>query len=280
MRPIWKGQISFGLINIPVELYSAAKKTDLQFKLLDSRNKAKVRYERVNEKTGRDVPWSEIVKAYEVDKKNYVILEEEDFKNAAIENTQTFEIEDFIDRKSLDCTYFEKPYYLVPTQRSEKGYVLLREVLKKKEEVAIGKVIIRTRQYLAALLPHDDVLMLNILRFAEELRDTTGLNVPKGGIKEYKITAKEVEMAEKLVESMTVKWNPKKYHDNYRDALMAWIKKKAKHGHIPMPAKQEEEGKSAEIVDFMELLKKSIKKKVSKEKKDGVKTTAKRKALK
>lgn len=261
MRPIWKGQISFGLINIPIELYSAEKRSELHFKLLDSRNKAKVRYERINEETGEEVPWNEVVKAYELSKKNYVVLEEEDFQHAAIENTQTFEIEDFVARKSVDCSYFEKPYYLAPLKRGEKGYVLLREVLKKTEKVAIGKVVIRTRQYLAVLMVHDDVLILNLLRFADEIRNPAELNIPKGSIKKYKITAKEFEMADKLVESMTVDWNPEKYRDSYRESLMHWIEKKAKLGRIPISAKKTaEEGKGAEIIDFMDLLKKSLKK--------------------
>lgn len=289
MRPIWKGQISFGLINIPIELYSAVKNSDLQFKLLDSRNKAKIKYERVNEETGDEVPWNEIVKAYEYKKKNYVVLEEEDFKRASLENTQTFEIEDFIERKNLDCTYFEKPYYLVPTKHAEKGYVLLREILKKSEKAAIGKVVIRTRQYLAVLIPHGDVLVLNLLRFAQEIRGTSELNIPKGGIKEYKITSKELDMAEKLVESMTVKWDPKKYHDDYRESLMKFIEKKAKQGNISLPPQptEEEEPKSAEIIDFMDLLKKSLKKKEPKAKKESKssakktsKTTSKRRARK
>ncbi len=261
MRPIWKGQISFGLINIPIELYSADKSRSVQFKLLDNRNHAKIHYERINEETGEQVPWDEIVKAYEVPHKGYVILNDNDFKQAAIENTQAFEIEDFIDKKNLSCLFFEKPYYLVPAKRAQKGYVLLREVLKKTEKIAIGKVIIRSRQYLAALLPLGEVLVLNLLRFADEVKSTEDLNIPTGDIKGYKISEKEMEMAQQLVESMTVDWDPEKYHDDYRDSLMKWIEKKAKLGNIPFPAKpKEEERKSAEVVDFMSLLKKSIKK--------------------
>lgn len=283
MRPIWKGQISFGLINIPIELYSAEKRTDLHFKLLDSRNKAKIRYERINEETGDEVPWSEVVKAFEYSKNKFIALEDEDFKQAAIENTQTFEIEDFVAQDSLDCTYFEKPYYLVPTKGAQKGYVLLREVLKNTHKVAVGKVVIRTRQYLAVLLAHDDVLVMDVMRFADEVRSPKDLDLPKGNLKKYKISPKEYEMAEKLVESMTVKWDPKKYHDDYREALMKWIEKKAKSGHIPLPSKtKEKEGKGAEIVDFMELLKKSLKKepKIRSEQQTTRKRPSKTKAVK
>jgi len=260
MRPIWKGQISFGLINIPIELYSAEKRKDMAFKLLDSRNKARVRYERINEETGEEVPWNEIVKAYELDKKNYVVLEDEDFKRAAIENTQTFEIEDFVSRDNLDCTYFEKPYYLVPTKNGQKGYVLLKEVLKETNKVAIGKVVIRTRQYLAALFAKDEVLVLDVLRFADEIRSIEELHIPEGGLKKFRISQKEFEMAQKLVDSMTVEWDPRKYRDDYRESLLKWIDKKARLGHIPTPRKATKAAETGtNVVDFMDLLKKSLK---------------------
>jgi DNA end-binding protein Ku len=264
MRPIWKGQISFGLINVPIELYSAEERKDIGFKLLDSRNKAKIRYERINEETGEEVPWSDIVRAYEMDKNNYVVLDEADFQQAAVENTQTFEIEDFVPQDELDSLYFEKPYYLVPAKKAQKGYVLLREVLKESKKAAIGKVVIRTRQYLAALIPQEDMLIMNVMRFADEIRSQEGLSIPQGGCKDYKISDKEFEMAVKLVDSMTVDWNPKKYHDDYRESLMKWIEKKAKKGGIPFPHKEAVKPKGAEIVDFMELLKKSSKRETSK----------------
>lgn len=262
MRPIWKGQISFGLINIPIELFTAEKRKDLAFKLLDKRNKAKIRYERVNEETGKEVPWDEVVKAYEIKKKGYIILSEEELKRAAVENTQAFEIEDFVDRSEIDNAYFEKPYFLVPTKQGKKGYVLLREVLEKTQKVAIGKVVIRTKQYLAAVLTSGDVLMLNLMRFGDELKNPSEFDIPKGSVKDYKITHKEIEMGEQLVDSMSVKWNPKKYRDTYHDTVMKYIEKKAKLGKIPLPLKHEEEkAKGGEVIDFMELLKKSLKKK-------------------
>lgn len=279
MRAIWKGQISFGLINIPIELFSAEKNKELQFKLVDNRNKAKIRYERVNVATGKEVPWNEIVKAYEVKNKGLIVVTEEDFKRAAVENTQTFEIEDFIEQEGVELSYFEKPYYLVPTRQGEKGYVLLRDVLQKTKKIAIGKVVIRTRQYLAALLPQQDMLVLNLMRFSDELRNPDELDIPRGSVKNYKITRKEIEMAEKLVESMTVTWNPKKYRDNYREALMRWIEKKARLGHMPLPAQEEQTvaARGAKVIDFMELLKKSIKKTEPKQQKRTMKTRSKAK---
>jgi DNA end-binding protein Ku len=259
MRPIWKGQISFGLINIPIELYSAETPTEVKFKLLDKRNKAKIHYQRINDETGKEVPWQDIVKAYEYHKNDYVVLEDEDFKQAAVENSQTFEIADFVASKDVDCSYFEKPYYLVPGKGGQKGYVLLREILKKMQCIAIGKVVIRTRQYLAALLPRGDALMLNTIRFAEEVKDISAFNIPKGTVKDYKISSKEFTMAEKLVAAMMVAWQPEKYHDDYEAALMRWIEKKAKQGGIPIPPKKPAKlGKKGEVIDFMELLKKSL----------------------
>lgn len=261
MRPIWKGQLSFGLINIAIELYSAEKRKELQFKLLDKRNKAKIRYERVNEKTGEEVSWDNIVKAYEIKKKGYIEISEDELKRSAVENTQTFEIEDFVEREAIAVAFFEKPYFLVPAKQARKGYVLLREVLQKTGKAAIGRVVIRTKQYLGCVLAQGDVLMLNLMRFESELRDPDELDIPKGGLKEYKITAKELQMATQLVDSMSVKWQPKKYHDTYSEHVMKYIEKKAKHGKIPLPAKEPKAAQGADVIDFMELLKKSLKKK-------------------
>lgn len=274
MRAIWKGQISFGLINIPIELFSAEKSPDIKFKLFDSKNKAKVRYERINEKTGKEVPWHDVVKAYEINKNEYVIVDEEDFKRATIVNTQTFEIEDFIALDNLDVILFEKPYYLAPLKNAQKGYVLLREILKKLNKVAIGKVVIRTKQYLAALFPHKDVLVLNLMRFPQQLKSYADLNIPTGTLKQYKISDKEIEMAEKLVNSMTTPWQPKKYKDEYSHELLTFIAKKAKSGKMPIRKKlpEEEFESGAQIVDFMSLLKKSLKKSPQQTKKQPKKT--------
>ncbi len=259
-RPIWKGHISFGLISIPVSLYSAEQRSDVHFKLLDSRNHAHIRYERVNELTGEEVPWQEIVKAFEYDNGNYVILDEKELKKAEIENSQDIALMDFIDKKSLDSIYFEKPYYLVPNKSGEKGYVLLKEILKRTNKIGIAKVTIRSRQYLAALMPYATGLMLNLMRFAQEIRPIEEYEFPDEDLKKYKITAKEIDMAEQLVNSMTSKWNPKQYHDEYRDMLMKWIEKKAHGGKaVTAPsAEQPEPPKGGKVIDFMSLLKKSI----------------------
>jgi DNA end-binding protein Ku len=260
-RAIWKGSITFGLVNVPVALYPAENKTDLHFNLLDNRNKAHVRYERVNEITGEKVPKDEIVRGYEYEDGRYVVLEEDDFKRAAVESTQAVEIEDFVPENAVNYTYFDKPYYLVPGKRGEKGYVLLRETLRRTGKVGIAKVVIRTRQYLAALIPEGNVLVLDLLRFHYELRQPAELELPGNNFEEYKITEKELEMAEKLVEAMSSDWQPEKYRDDYRETLMKWIERKAREGTAALPSPEElaaSRAVGAEVIDISELLRRSV----------------------
>jgi DNA end-binding protein Ku len=274
-RPIWKGHITFGLVNIPVTLYSAEKRDELHFKLLDSRNKARVHYERVNEETGEEVPWSEVVKAFEYDKGNYVLIEEEDFKKAAPEATQAVEIQDFVDREDVDYVYYDKPYYLMPGKKGEKGYVLLREILLRTGKIGISKVVIRTRQYLAALLAEGDALVLELLRFDQEVRKPEEFDLPQGDLKDYQISEREVEMGIKLVENMTADWTPEKYKDDYREALMKWIDEKVKKGDqfVPQGA-PEQERVTADVINLMDVLKRSVERteKERKAKEQGAKT--------
>ncbi|ABS77257.2 Ku protein [Coxiella burnetii] len=260
-RPLWKGQITFGLVNVPVSLYPAVGKTEIHFHLLDSRNMARVRYERVNEETGEEVPWNEIVKAYEYNGGDYVIVEEKELKKAAPESTQSIEIESFIPRRELDCVYFDKPYYLVPVKNGEKGYVILREVLKKTKTVGIARIVIRSKQYLAAVFPYQKGIMVNLLRFAQEFRKTDELNLPTQDIKKYKITPKELSIAEQLVNSMLTQWKPEKYHDEFREKIMKWVEAKIKTGKTISIEKEEAAPVSTNVVDFMQLLKKSIQEK-------------------
>lgn len=257
-RSIWKGHISFGLINIPVVLYPAENRTELHFHMVDSRNKARVRYERINEVTGEEVPWNSVVKAYEYDDDKFILMKDEDFKKADLEAAQTVAIENFIDRESLDCMYFDKPYVLAPEKKAEKGYVLLREVLKKSNKVGIAKVVIRTRQYVAALLPRGNGLYLNLLRYHQEMRDPSEFGLPSGSLEKYNVAKKEIEMAQKFVDSMTADWDPKQYKDEYRDQLMKWINARIKAGGKELPAPKEERPAKHEAVDIMELLRRSI----------------------
>jgi len=258
-RPIWKGSINFGLVNIPVALYSAEANSSIDFDLLDKRDFSRVRYQRVNEKTGKEVPWDEIVKGYEYEKGEYVALTDDDFLKANVEATQSIDIIDFVDAADISPIYFDKPYYLTPLKNGQRAYALLREVMKRTGKVGIARVVIRTRQHLAALLADGPVLILNLLRFSHELRDPSVLDVPTVGSTQG--SNQELKMAEQLVESMVGKWNPKKYRDEYHQDLLKMIDKKIKSGQTkaiepaeaaPRPKQQ------GKIIDIMHLLRQSV----------------------
>ncbi|HEY0332691.1 MAG TPA: Ku protein [Stenotrophomonas sp.] len=260
-RPIWSGTLSFGLLNVPVSLMSGERKTDLHFRMLDSRDKKPIRFERVNADTGEEVPWKEIVKAFEYDKGSYVILEEADIRSAAPETHETVEVETFVDAADIDPRYFEKPYILVPGKKSEKGYVLLRETLRDTGKVGVARVVIRTREYLSAVLPQGDALVLLLLRYQQELVDPEDYKLPSGPLKDYRITPKEQEMAKQLIESMAGTWKPDDYHDEFRARLEAVLKKriKAKGGTTRVEETPAAAGEEAtNVVDFMSLLQKSL----------------------
>jgi len=257
-RALWDGNISFGLINIPVTLHSAEQATHLQFHLLDKKNHGRIRYERVNEVTGKKVAWQDIVKAYEYEKGTYVVIDQDEVNKLLPQNGHAIDIENFVAQSQLDLRYYERPYYLIPGKFGTKGYVLLRETLKRTHKVAIAKIMLRTRQYLAALIPHENALLLEILRFPEELVKLDNASLPEEGIKAAKLTPKEIAMAEKLIASMSAKWNPKKYPDQNRDIILNWIEKKIK-GKKTVSPKHVKVTSRGNVVDFMELLKKSIK---------------------
>jgi DNA end-binding protein Ku len=262
---IWKGSISFGLVQIPVNLYSGEKRDELSFVMLDRRDKSPVGYKRVSKQTGREVPWEDIVKGYEYEEGQFVALGDEDFKSANVEATQTVDILAFVDAGEVPPIYFDRPYYLEPTAKGRKGYALLREALTKTGKVGVAMVVVHTRQYLALLMPYGDALILNLLRFQGELKDLMGLDIPGGKLRELGITEKEMQMAQRLVEGMVEHWDPAKYRDTYKDDLMALIKKKVKAGGVLKVAAPEATGKKrgAEIIDIMTLLKKSIDQKAS-----------------
>jgi DNA end-binding protein Ku len=261
-QAIWKGQISFGLVNVPVNLYPAeSSASEIHFNLLDSENMAHVKYQRINEVTGKEVPMDRVVKGYELENGEQVVLTRQELENFDVEATQTIEIQDFVDVSAIDYTFFDKPYYLVPGKKAEKGYVLLRETLHRTGKVGISKVVIRTRQYLAALMPQDNGLILNLLRYAHELRDLGRYDLPGRDLAAYKVSDRELEMAVNLVNTMTAKWEPEKYHDEYREKLLAYIERKAAEGEQVQPPEGKVERPRAEVVDFMELLKKSVEEK-------------------
>ena len=227
-RPIWTGTLSFGLLNVPVSLMSGERSVDLHFRMLDSRSNTPVRYERVNAETGEEVPWKEIVKAFEYAKGSYVVLEPEDIKSAAADGREVVDVKAFVEADAIGPEYFEKPYYLVPGKKAEKGYVLLREVLKRTGKIGIARVVIRTREYLSAVMPRGDALVLMLMRYPQELVDADDYKIPEGAASEYRISPKEIQMAEQLIESMSDEWNPADYRDEFRDRLRKVIEKRMK----------------------------------------------------
>lgn len=261
-RAIWKGAISFGLVHIPVELYPAESRQGLDLDMLDKRDFAPVGYKRYNKETGKEIEWNDIVKGYEYEKGQYVVVSDEDLKRANVEATQTIDILSFADAEEIPPIYFEQPYYLKPTRGGAKVYVLLRETLKRAGKVGIAQVVIRTKQHVAALLPMDDAIVLNLLRYHDELRSPDALELSDTKDKKSAVTDKEVKMALSLLEDMTEAWHPEQYHDTYRDDVMALIEKKiaANQTHaITQPEAGEEHApSSAKVIDLMELLRKSI----------------------
>jgi DNA end-binding protein Ku len=256
-RSLWKGAISFGLVNVPVELHSARKRSaELDMTMLDKRDLAPVGYKRVNKATGKEVPWGEVVKGYEYKDDKYVVMSDEDFRRANPEAAKTVDILAFVELAEIRPQHFDTPYYLRPEKRGEKAYALLRETLQKAGKAGIASVVIRTKQYLAALVAQDELLVLNTLRYADELKDPAELEIPKA-----KVTPKELDMALRLVEDMADKWHPEKYKDTYKDDLLKRIKEKVKAGEteeIPEPEKEPRAGKGANVIDLMSLLKKSV----------------------
>ena len=261
-RALWKGAISFGLVHVPVSLYPAPKSEGLSFDMIDKRDFAPVGYKRYNKKTGEEVTREHIVKGYEYEKGEYVVITDEDFKQANVEATQTVDIVAFVDAASVAPYYYDTPYYLEPGKRGEKGYTLLREVLARTGRVAIANVVIRSRQHLAAVIPVDRVLVMNTLRFANEIRSMEDLTLPESGAKG--LTEKEIAMGQRLVDDMTEKWKPEQYKDTYTDDLLARIEKRIKAGetHAITPAGEEgEPRRGAEVIDLVSMLRRSLEKK-------------------
>jgi DNA end-binding protein Ku len=259
-RPIWKGHISFGLVSVPVMLHSLEQRGDLSFHLIDSRDAARVRYQRVNDETGEEVPWDSIVKGYEYDDGRYVLLSDEELQHASVEMTHTIEIEQFVDFSKIDVQYFERPYVLVPAREGEKGYALLRAAIAESGKAGIATVVIRTRQYLAALVANGDALMLELLRYKQELRDVKEFELPSRDLRKINVAKKEIDLAKQLIEGMSTPWKPADYHDEYRDVLMKLIDKKIKSGKSEVIDEVDDTASADEpgTINFMEVLKKSL----------------------
>lgn len=254
MRPIWKGTISFSLINIPIVLYPASRREDIGFHMLRASDLSPINYKRVAESDGREVPWNEIVKGYEYEPGKHVVLNKEDFERVDIESTQTIEITDFVKIEEIDPIYYDTPYYLVPQKGGAKAYTLLRDALKRTSRVGIAKVVIKTRQHLAAVKPRGDVLVLELMHFADELVSTKDLNIPA----EKDVGAKEMDLATDLINRMTDKWHPEKYRDDYREALMELIHKKVERGGKTPTGGGGKKRHPTNVVDLASVLQESL----------------------
>jgi DNA end-binding protein Ku len=273
MRAIWKGSISFSLVNIPIALYPATRREELSFRLLRKSDLSPVNYKRVAEKDGKEVPWDQIVKGYEYEKGKYVVLKDEDFERVDLEATQTVDIRDFVNVDEIDPIFFYKPYYLEPQKGGDKAYALLRDALKESKKVGIAKVVIKTRQYLAGVKPEDGALVLELMHFADELADTGKLHLPK----KVEVGKREMNMAKSLIDSMSAKWNPEKYHDDYREALMEVIEEKVEAGGKEIEEKPKKAPKPTKVIDLVSVLQKSLEQTGRAKKKSTTKSRAKQK---
>jgi DNA end-binding protein Ku len=253
MAAIWKGSVAFGLVNIPVELRTAVRSDHISFRLLHEEDLSPIKYERVCQAEGEPVPWNEIVKGYEYEKGKFVVLTDKDFKAAAIEKTNTIDILDFVRQEEIDPRYFETPYYLVPSKGAEKSYALLREAIRSTGAVGIGKIIIRQTQHLVGIKVLDEALVLEIMRFSNELVDPSEYSFPS----REKVRPQELKMAQQLVENLEESFDPSKYTDEYRANLMKVIKAKMRGKKIKL---EEPEGEPVDsgVLDLMSRLKASL----------------------
>ncbi|MGI8604514.1 MAG: Ku protein [Verrucomicrobiales bacterium] len=253
MRAIWKGSISFGLVNIPIALYSATKSEELKFRLLRSTDLSPINYKRVAEADGKEVPWDQIVKGYEHEKGKFIVLRDEDFKRVDIEATQTVNIVNFVELEEVNPIFFHKPYYMEPQKGGDRAYVLLREALNETGKIGIAKVVIKTREHLAAVKPQERGLMLELMHFATELIDVDEFKLP--ATKE--VGKKELDMAKALVQSMTDEWKPEAYKDDYRKELEQVIEEKIESGGKALP-KQKAKARPSNVIDLVAVLQQSL----------------------
>jgi len=261
MRAIWNGAISFGLVNIPVALYSATSESGLDFEWLDKRTRDPVGYKRINKRTGQEIGNENIVKGISYNGEQYVVLTDDEIRNALARNTQTIEIESFVSVTEIPLIYFERPYYLAPVSRGEKSYALLRETLLKTQRVGIARVVIHTKQHLAVLIPYGSMLVLILLRWAAQIRSWNELKLPPEGMVSAGLTERELSMAMQLVDSMSEPWEPEKFKDSFAAKVMELVEKKVKAGQTGMIVQSEDEIKistTADIIDLTELLQRSL----------------------
>jgi DNA end-binding protein Ku len=252
MKSIWKGAISFGLVNIPIRLYSATERETVSFNMLYKKDLSRIHFKRVAASTGNEVPYDEIVKGYELEDGQYVVVTDDELKEASPEKSSTIDIQEFVSEEEIASLYFDTPYYLEPEKSAGKPYLLLRDALAKSKKVGISQFVLRNREHLCALKAQGDVLLLNTLRFASEVRAADELTIPQ----KEKVTANEVNLATRLIEELTGKFEPGKYHDTYSEEVRKLIEAKAKGQKRKSPPKKAGTGK---VVDLMEALQASLK---------------------
>jgi DNA end-binding protein Ku len=253
MAAIWKGSITFGLVSIPVELRSAVRTDNISFRMLHEEDLSPIKYERVCAADGEPVPWGEIVKGYEYTKGKFVVMTDEDFKAAALESSKVIDIIDFVKEDEVDPRFFETPYFLLPTKGGEKAYALLREAIRKTGSIGIGKIIMRQTQHLAGVKVVGDAIVLEIMRFANELIDIGEFSFPSAEA----VRPQEMQMAEQLIANLAEPFDPAKYTDDYRANLMRIIKAKMKGKKITLE-EPEREPQDAGVIDLMSRLRESL----------------------
>jgi len=262
MRALWKGSLSFGLVNIPVELYSGSKANEIKFTLLHKKDLSEIKYARICKDEGKEVPWDEIVKGFETEKGKYIIVTDEDLKKAALEKSPSIDIIQFTDENDIDTIFYEKPYVLTPDKNADKAYSLLVDVLKKSKKVGIARYVLHNREHIAVIKTYKNFIVMNQLRFEDELQLFENLKTPAV----TKVTAQEIDIAIKLINHMTGTFKPEKYHDTYVQELKEILRKKGKG------KKSASSGKAAQpapgkVHDIMALLRASIEEKDEKVKK-------------
>ncbi|MFM0239510.1 non-homologous end joining protein Ku [Paraburkholderia phytofirmans] len=258
---IWKGAISFGLVHVPVQLYPATQSEKVGFNLLDKRSIDPIGYKQINKRTGKDVTRDNIVRGFEYEKDKYVVLSDDEIRSANPESTQTVDILAFVDAPDISFLYLDTPYFLTPDRKGEKVYALLREAMKASGKIGVASVVLHNKQHLAALIPVGPVLALNTLRWAAEVRDFDEFKLPADGVKAAGVSARELDMAKKLIDDMSDKWDPSQYHDTFRDDIMALVDRKIRAGKTEEITEVEaphESRQSADILDLSDLLKRSL----------------------
>jgi DNA end-binding protein Ku len=277
-RVVWKGAIVFGMVYIPVSLYPGARTRQLEFDMLDKRDHAPIGYQRINKKTGQKVDSEHIVKGYEYEDGQYVLVSDEDFRQANPEATQTVEILSFVDEGAIDPQFYDTPYRLVPAKRGEKGYALLRETLRRTKKIGVAQVVIRTKQHLAAVMPVGEMLVLETLRYGDEILPATEFEFPPVEIRKAGIGDRELEMATRLVEEMSEGWDPARFRDTYREDLMARIEQRIASGDtqtVTAPSSEDKaEPGGAKVIDLMAALKRSLESAPARQKQAAARKTA------